>query len=314
LIRRKIADKVDPLNAESPILVAKAKPPVTSLSGRAQNQKPTLRIRPTKGWAALNVGELWRYRDLLWILVNRDIKLLYKQTALGFGWVALQPLIGANILALIFGRIAKLPSDGAPYLLFVFCGLTAWTYFSNSMQRASNSLIRNSQLVSKVYFPRMLIPLATMFAVLVDFAVMIVMLFVFMGIYGFPPTFRLLAIPGFLLLMMLAATGVALWFSAVSVKYRDTSYALPFFAQIWMYASPVVYPTSMVTNVVSAPWPTVYALNPAVGFIEGFRWAVLGHSALNLNILLLTIVMSLFLLFSGAFFFRRVERGFADII
>jgi len=310
LIRRKIVGKVDPLKAESPILVAEATPPLTSLSASPRNQKPTLRIRPTKGWAALNVGELWRYRDLLWILVNRDIKLLYKQTALGFGWVALQPLIGANILALIFGRFAKLPSDGAPYLLFVFCGLTAWTYFSNSMQRASNSLIRNSQLVSKVYFPRMLIPLATMFAVLVDFAVMIVMLFIFMGFYRVPATFRLLAIPGFLLLMMLAATGVALWFSAVSVKYRDTSYALPFFAQIWMYASPVVYPTSMVP----AQWQSLFALNPAVGFVEGFRWAVLGHSALNLNILLLTIAMSLFLLFSGAFFFRRVERGFADII
>ena len=310
MIRRKIVGKVDPLKAESPILVAEATPPLTSLSASPRNQKPTLRIRPTKGWAALNVGELWRYRDLLWILVNRDIKLLYKQTALGFGWVALQPLIGANILALIFGRFAKLPSDGAPYLLFVFCGLTAWTYFSNSMQRASNSLIRNSQLVSKVYFPRMLIPLATMFAVLVDFAVMIVMLFIFMGFYRVPATFRLLAIPGFLLLMMLAATGVALWFSAVSVKYRDTSYALPFFAQIWMYASPVVYPTSMLP----AQWQSLFALNPAVGFVEGFRWAVLGHSALNLNILLLTIAMSLFLLFSGAFFFRRVERGFADII
>jgi len=310
LIRRKIVGKVDPLKAESPILAAEATPPLPSLPARPRNQKPTLRIRPTKGWAALNIGELWRYRDLLWILVNRDIKLLYKQTALGFGWVALQPLIGANILALIFGRFAKLPSDGAPYLLFVFCGLTAWTYFSNSMQRASNSLIRNSQLVSKVYFPRMLIPLATMFAVLVDFAVMIVMLFIFMGFYRVPATFRLLAIPGFLLLMMLAATGVALWFSAVSVKYRDTSYALPFFAQIWMYASPVVYPTSMVP----AQWQSLFALNPAVGFVEGFRWAVLGHSALNLNILLLTIAMSLFLLFSGAFFFRRVERGFADII
>ena len=310
MIRKKIAGKVDPLKAESPILVAEATPQVTSLLASPRNQKPTLRIRPTKGWAALHVGELWRYRDLLWILVNRDIKLLYKQTALGFGWVALQPLIGANILALIFGRFARLPSDGAPYLLFVFCGLTAWTYFSNSMQRASNSLIRNSQLVSKVYFPRMLIPLATMFAVLVDFAVMIVMLFIFMGFYRVPATFRLMAIPGFLLLMMLAATGVALWFSAVSVKYRDTSYALPFFAQIWMYASPVVYPTSMVPE----RWQSLFALNPAVGFVEGFRWAVLGHSALNLNILLLTIAMSLFLLFSGAFFFRRVERGFADII
>ena len=256
------------------------------------------------------MGELWRYRDLLWILVNRDIKLLYKQTALGFGWAALQPLIGAIILAVIFGRVAGLPSDGAPYLLFVFCGLTAWTYFSQSMQRASTSLIRNSQLVSKVYFPRMLIPLANMLAVLVDFAVMMVMLFVFMGIYRFPATFRLMAIPGFLVLMILTATGMALWFSALSVKYRDCNYALPFFVQIWMYASPVVYPTSMVP----ARWQTLFALNPAVGFIEGFRWAVLGHSALNLNTLLLTIFMSLLAFFSGAFFFRRIERSFADVI
>jgi len=298
------------LNTASPILIAEAKPPAPSLPASARSPKPTLRIRPTKGWAALNVGELWRYRDLLWILVNRDIKLLYKQTALGFGWAALQPLIGAIILAVIFGRVAGLPSDGAPYLLFVFCGLTAWTYFSQSMQRASTSLIRNSQLVSKVYFPRMLIPLANMLAVLVDFTVMMVMLFVFMGIYRFPATFRLMAIPGFLLLMILTATGMALWFSALSVKYRDCNYALPFFVQIWMYASPVVYPTSMVP----AGWQTLFALNPAVGFIEGFRWAVLGHSALNLNTLLLTIFMSLLAFFSGAFFFRRIERSFADVI
>jgi lipopolysaccharide transport system permease protein len=298
------------LNAETSTIVAEAEAPPALLTATPRTRKPTLRIRPTKGWAALNLRELWQYRDLLWILVDRDIKLLYKQTALGFGWVALQPLIAAVILAIIFGRIANLPSDGVPYLLFVFCGLTGWTYFSQSLQRASNSLVRNSQLVSKVYFPRMLIPLSHMIAVLVDFAVMLVMLFIFMMVYGYPPTLHVLALPGFLLLMMLTATGVALWFSALSVKYRDCTYALPYFVQIWMYATPVVYPTSMVP----APWRLVFSLNPAVGFIEGFRWAVLGHSSLNLSMLCLTVAMSLLALFSGAFFFRRVERGFADII
>lgn len=310
MIRRTIADKVDPLNAEAPILVAKAKPAVTSLPGRARNQKPTLRIRPTKGWVALNIRELWQYRDLLWILVERDIKVIYKQTALGMTWVALQPLIAAIILAVIFGRVAKLPSDGVPYLLFVFCGLTAWNYFSHATQRSSNSLVRDAQLVSKVYFPRMLIPLSHTFAALVDFAVMLVMLFVFMAVYRVPLTLRLLAVPGFLFLTATTATAVALWFSALSVRYRDCNYALPFFLQIWMYASPVVYPTSMV----SPRWQTLFALNPIVSCIEGFRWAVLGRSALNPTILCLSVTVSLLALVSGAFFFRRVERTFADII
>ena len=310
MIRSEIAGKVGPLNAEAPILVAEAKPAVASLPGRARNQKPTLRIRPTKGWVALNIRELWQYRDLLWILVERDIKVIYKQTALGMTWVALQPLIAAIILAVIFGRVAKLPSDGVPYLLFVFCGLTAWNYFSHATQRSSNSLVRDAQLVSKVYFPRMLIPLSHTFAALVDFAVMLVMLFVFMAVYRVPLTLRLLAVPGFLFLTATTATAVALWFSALSVRYRDCNYALPFFLQIWMYASPVVYPTSMV----SPRWQTLFALNPIVSCIEGFRWAVLGRSALNPTILCLSVTVSLLALVSGAFFFRRVERTFADII
>lgn len=246
--------------------------------------------------------------------MERDIKVIYKQTAIGMAWVALQPLIAAIILAIIFGRVAKFPSDGAPYLLFVFCGLTAWNYFSQAAQRSSNSLVRNAQLVSKVYFPRMLIPLSHTFAVLVDFAVMLVMLFVFMAIYRVPVTWRLITLPGFLFLTAMTATGVALWFSALSVKYRDCNYALPYFLQIWMYASPVVYPTSMVLSRVSEPWQTLFALNPVVGFVEGFRWAVLGRSALNPTMLCLTIGMSSLLLITGAFFFRRVERTFADII
>ena len=298
------------MNAESPIAISRPESPATAILTQARSQKPTLRIRPTKGWAALNVRELWTYRDLLWILVERDIKLVFKQTALGVVWVVLQPLIAAVIYAVIFGRVAKLPSDGAPYLLFVFCGLTVWTYFTQALQRAGNSLVRNSQLVSKVYFPRLLIPLAHTLGALVDFAVMLVVLFVVMMIYGVSPTFRIGALPGFLFLMAFTATGIALWFSALSVKYRDCSYALPYFVQVWMYASPVVYPMSMVP----ARWQTLFALNPAVGFVEGFRWVVLGRSALNANILSITIIMSLLVLFSGAFFFRRVERSFADII
>jgi lipopolysaccharide transport system permease protein len=298
------------VSPESSSAVALAEPPPPIIAAARPSSTPTLRIRPTKGWAALNLRELWSYRDLLWILVERNIKVIYKQTALGMGWVALQPLIAAIILAVVFGRVAKLPSDGAPYLLFVFCGLTAWRYFSETAQRSSNSLVNNAQLVSKVYFPRMLIPLSHTFSALVDFGVMLIMLFIFMAIYRVPLTLRLFAIPGFLFLTAMTATGVALWFSALSVKYRDCNYALPFFLQILMYASAVVYPTSMVP----ARWQPLFALNPVVGFVEGFRWSVLGRSALNPTIFWVTVAMSLFILISGAFFFRRVERDFADII
>ena len=291
--------------------VAYAEPPARVAVASPQNRTPTLRIRPTTGWAALNLRELWSYRDLLWILVERNIKVIYKQTALGITWVALQPLIAAAILALIAGRVAKLPSDGTPHFLFVFCGLTIWNYFSQTAQRSSTSLINNTQLISKVYFPRMLIPLSHTFSALVDFVVMLVMLFIFMAIYQVAPTLRLLAIPGFLFLTAMTATGVALWFSALSVKYRDTNYALPLFLQIWMWASAIIYPTSMID---SSRWQTIFALNPVVGFVEGFRWCVLGHSALSANMLWITIGMSILILLSGAFFFRRVERDFADII
>ncbi|HYR23838.1 MAG TPA: ABC transporter permease, partial [Chthoniobacterales bacterium] len=288
-----------------------AEPPAPTAVAARRNLAPTLRIRPTKGWAALNLRELWNYRDLLRMLVERNIKVIYKQTALGITWVALQPLIAATVLAIIAGRVAKLPSDGTPHFLFVFCGLTIWNYFSQIAQRSSTSLINNTQLISKVYFPRMLIPLSHTFSTLVDFAVMLVMLFIFMVIYRITPTLRLVAIPGFLFLTAMTATGVALWFSALSVKYRDTNYALPLFLQIWMWASAIIYPTSMID---SSRWQTIFALNPVVGFVEGFRWCVLGHSALTPNMLWITIGMSILLLLSGAFFFRRVERDFADII
>lgn len=271
---------------------------------------PTVVIRPTSGWAALNLRELWQYRDLLMILAGRDVKLRYKQTALGVVWVVLQPLIAAVIFAVIFGMFAKLPSDGLPYLLFVFCGLLPWNYFSGALQRAGNSLITDARLISKVYFPRLLIPLASTLAVLIDFAVTLGVLVVLMVIYQVAPTWRILTLPFFLIVTTLTATGVSLWLSALNVKYRDFMYAMPFLIQVWMFASPVVYAASIVPE----QWRSLYSLNPAVGFIEGFRWALLGESALGIDMILSTVVFSLLIFVSGAFFFRRVERGFADVV
>jgi lipopolysaccharide transport system permease protein len=280
------------------------------IPARRRTEQPTIRIRPSKGWAALNLRELWNYRDLLWILVERDIRLLYKQTALGILWVILQPLIAAVILTIVFGWVAKLPSDGAPYLLFVICGMTVWTYFSQALQRAGNSVVYNAHLVSKVYFPRLLLPLVHIIRALIDLVVVMLVLFVLMAVYRVPPTVRLAAIPFLVIFMMVTATGIALWFSALSVKYRDCSNGLPYFLQMWMYATPVVYPMSMVPK----QWLWLFALNPAVGFIETFRWAVLGSNLLRIDLLVLAVTVSLVVLFSGAFFFRRAERGFADII
>ncbi|HEX9989115.1 MAG TPA: ABC transporter permease [Chloroflexia bacterium] len=273
-------------------------------------RQPTVVIRPTRGWAALNLRELWQYRDLLLILAGRDVKLRYKQTALGVVWVVLQPLIAALIFAVIFGRFANLPSDGLPYLLFVFCGLLPWNYFSGALQRAGNSLITDARLISKVYFPRLLIPLASTIAVLIDFAVTLGVLVILMVIYQVMPTWRLLSLPFFLVMTTLMATGVSLWLSALNVKYRDFVYVTPFLIQVWMFASPVVYAATIVPQ----EWRALYSLNPAVGFIEGFRWALLGGSGLGVDMVLSMAVFALLIFISGAFFFRRVERGFADVV
>jgi lipopolysaccharide transport system permease protein len=281
----------------------------TSITAGAA-RRPSIVIQPTSGWAAVDLRELWRYRDLLAILAGRDIKLRYRQTALGVVWVVLQPLIAAIIFAVIFGRFAKMPSDGIPYVPFIFCGLLPWNLFAGTLQRAGNSLVGDSRLISKVYFPRLLIPIASTIAVLVDFAVTLVVLVVLMAVYRVVPTWRIVGLPAFLLLAVLAATGTSLWLSALNVKYRDFLYALPFLIQIWMYASPVVYPASLVPARLRA----FYGLNPAAGFIEGFRWALLGRSGLTVEMLTATVVISVCVFVGGAFFFRRVERQFADVI
>ncbi len=271
-------------------------------------RRPTVVIEPTRGWSALNLAELWTYRDLLMILASRDVKLRYKQTGLGITWVVLQPLIAALIFAIMFGRFAKLPSDGHPYLLFVFSGVIVWNYFAAVLQRAGNSLITDQRLITKVYFPRLAIPLASTIAASLDLVVSLGVLAVFMVFYGIAPTFKTLALPLFILLAAVTATGASLWLSALNVKYRDFVHAMPFLLQVWMFASPVAYATTIVPE----KYRAIYALNPAVAFIEGARWAILGSSALTASMVMTATAFAIVVFVGGAFFFRRVERGFAD--
>jgi lipopolysaccharide transport system permease protein len=276
----------------------------------AAARRPTVTIEPTSGWSAINLRELWTYRDLLMILAGRDVKLRYKQTGLGVTWVILQPLIAAAIFTIMFGRFAKLPSDGHPYIVFVFSGVLIWNYFAQVLQRAGNSLITDARLITKVYFPRLAIPLASTFSALIDLMVALGVLAVIMAIYGIMPTWRIAALPLFVLLAAVTATGVSLWLSALNVKYRDFVHAMPFLLQVWMFASPVAYATTIVPE----KWRLLYSLNPAVAFIEGVRWSVLGTSSIKPAMVGLTAVVSLSVFVMGAFFFRRVERGFADTV
>jgi lipopolysaccharide transport system permease protein len=269
-----------------------------------------IRIQPAAGWAALQLGELWRYRDLISILMMRDVKLRYKQTALGVIWVILQPLVASLIFAIIFGRFANLPSSGVPYLPFVFAGMLPWNLFSGSVQRAGNSLVSDSRLISKVYFPRMAIPVASSAAVLVDFGVGLVVMLCLLPFYGIPFTLNLLFLPFLLALALLISVGVSLFLSALNVYYRDFMYALPFVIQVWMYASPVVYSADLIPG----PLKPIYALNPIAGVIDGFRWALLGLGDFPAASLLISLIIGLLLFVGGSLVFQRVEQNFADVI
>lgn len=269
-----------------------------------------VRIGPSHGWAALNLREIFEYRDLLFILAMRDVKLRYKQTALGVSWVILQPLLSSLIFAVIFGRLANLPSDGLPYVLFVYAGMLPWNLFSGALQRAGNSLISDSRLISKVYFPRMIIPTASSVAVLADLAVALAVMVILIGLYRIPPTWHLVVLPVFAILSLFVAIGVGLWISAFNVYYRDFTYALPFLIQVWMYASPVVYSAQMVPD----RWTIAYDLNPLVGMIAGFRWCLLGSGTFPLASTSISLAVSILLFIGGTMVFRRIERNFADVI
>ena len=269
---------------------------------------PTLRIRPRHGLAALNLLEVWEYRDVLWMLTLRDIKLRYRQTALGVVWVILQPLLAGLLFALIFGRFAKLPSEGQPYLLFVFAGIMGWNLFNGIIQRAGNSLVAESKLITKVYFPRLIIPLAGALSALVDFAVTLVLMATLLAIHGTWPGAWITLLPVVLAVNLALAVGLGLWISALNVRYRDFMYALPFLLQVWMYASPVVYGLSLVPE----RWQGWFILNPMCGVLEGFRQTFLGASGLTIPAIVTTLSAAVLTLTSGAVYFRFVEQEFAE--
>jgi len=266
-------------------------------------------IEPIRGWRALDLRELWAYRELLLVLTMRDIKVRYKQTVLGAAWAIIQPLFMMLIFTLFFGRLGGMPSDGVPYSMFAYAGLLPWTFFSNALAGSGNSLIGSASLITKVYFPRMMIPGAAVGAGLVDFAVGFGLLVVLMAYHGIVPGAQILLLPFLVVLTTVLALGVGLWMSALNVKYRDIRYALPFLIQLWMFASPIIYPAS----IVPARWRWVLALNPLTGILEGFRASLFAHP-INWASLGLSTPLSLAILTYAAYDFRRVERTFADTI
>jgi lipopolysaccharide transport system permease protein len=271
---------------------------------------PTLLITPPNRWIPLQLGELWEYRELLYFLVWRDIKVRYKQTALGAAWAVMQPLFMMLVFSLFFGRLAKVPSDGIPYPVFTFCALIPWQLFANALTESSNSLIGNQNLITKVYFARLVIPIAAVLSGLVDFLIAFGILIAMMLFYGIVPGPAILVLPGFILLAVLTALAVGLWLSALNVQYRDVRYTMNFLVQFWLFATPVAYPSSIVPET----WRALYGLNPMAGVVEGFRWALLGKSAPPSAMLLVSVFVVLALLVGGLYYFRRMEQEFADIV
>ncbi len=270
----------------------------------------TVRIEPKRTWSDLGIHELWEYRDLLYFLVWRDVKVRYKQTVLGIAWVAIQPIVTAALFALLMGRVAKLPSEGAPYVLFVFAALIPWQLFSNALSRAGLSLVGSANLVTKVYFPRLVIPLSAVVSGLADLLVSLVVLVGLVLWYGLPLSLGIVALPVFVLIAVLAALSVGIWLAALNVQYRDVQQALPFLVQIWLFASPVAYSLNVVPH---GYIRTIYTLNPIVGVIQGFRWALLGTPPPDGSVWLSFLVVA-GLLLTGAIYFRHVEDTFADVV
>jgi len=268
-------------------------------------------LKPAKGWLGIDLKELWHYRELIYFLTWRDIKVRYKQTLLGAAWAILQPVFTMVVFSIFFGRLAKIPSDGIPYPIFSYAGLLPWTFFATGLTNGANSVVRDANLVKRVYFPRLITPISAVVGGLPDFFLAFLVLIGMMIYYGlFPTTASLLLLPLCLLLALSTSMGVGLWLSALNAEYRDVRYVVPFLTQFWMYATPVVYPSSLLDE----PWRTLYGLNPMVSVVEGFRWSLLGQGQTVPLMFVLSAVASLALLVSGAFFFRRMERRFADVV
>jgi lipopolysaccharide transport system permease protein len=271
---------------------------------------PLMVVKPPARWPSLHLGELWEYRDLLFILAWRDIKVRYKQTTLGVAWAVLQPLLTMVVFSLLFGGIAKLPSEGIPYPIFTFTALLPWQLFAYAMTESGNSLVANQQLITKVYFPRLLIPLGAVLSGLVDFAIAFLVLLGMMFFYHIPLSWNLLALPAFVFLAVLTALAVGTWLSALNVEYRDVRYTIPFLTQFWMFATPIAYSAALIPPA----WRWLYSLNPMTGVVEGFRWALLGRQGFSLPHFLVSLTVVLILFVGGLAYFRRMEDSFADTI
>ena len=275
----------------------------------AGEPEPTIKIRPPRKWVPVDFHELWEYRELLYSFVSRDVKIRYKQTALGFLWAIIQPLFLMVVFTLFFGSLAKIPSDGIPYPLFSFAALIPWTLFAEGLTRSTTSMVQNAGIVTKVYFPRLIMPISGILSPLVDFTIAFFILLLMMAYYGFIPTIAIVLLPLFVLLAVTTSLAVGLWLSALNVKYRDFQYTIPFLVQIWLFASPVVYPSSLLPE----QFRLLYGLNPMAGVIEGFRWALLGTNPPEAMILVSVGVVVL-LLVGGLFYFKRMEQYFADVV
>ena len=267
-------------------------------------------IRPITGWVAINLIELWEYRELVYFLTWRDIKVRYKQTVFGAAWAVIQPVSMMLIFTVFFGNLVGVPSDGLPYPIFAFAALLPWQLFSRALTSASTSLVVNQRLITKVYFPRLLIPMSAVLSSLVDFGISLVLLLVMMIIYGIAPTPMLALLPLFTLLALMTALGVGFWLSALDAQYRDVRYTLPFLTQFWLFATPVVYPASLVPD----RWSLLYGLNPMTGVVEGFRWALLGKTGAPDMMLAVSTIAVLAVFMGGLYYFRRAENTFADVV
>ena len=275
-----------------------------------ETHPPVTVIQPSHGWVPLDLGELWRYRELLYFLTWRDIKVRYKQTLLGATWAILQPVFTMVVFSLFFGRLAKVPSDGIPYPLFSYAALVPWTFFSNGLSLSANSLVGSQNLITKIYFPRLAIPTATILAGVIDFALAFLVLLAMMLGYGFTPAWSMLWLLPLFAIAFVAALGGALWLSALNVQYRDVRYAVPFLLQLWLFITPIVYPSSLL----GMPWQALYAINPMAGVVEGFRWALVGTPSAPGPMIAVSTAAAAGLFISGAFAFRRMERTFADVV
>ncbi len=277
---------------------------------------PSVVIQPVAGWTSLGLRDIWAYRELLYFLVWRDVKVRYKQTVLGVAWAILQPLLTMVVFTIFFGRLANVGSEGLPYPLFSFAGLLPWTLFALGIGQSSASLVSSANLIKKVYFPRLVIPASSVFAALVDFVLAFLLLSAMMVYYGVTPPLAILFLPYLVLLAVCTTLGVGIWLAALNVQYRDVRYVVPFFVQIWLFVTPVIYPSGRVLAKLAEKgipgW--IYGLNPMAGVVEGFRWALLGGQNRPLGLIAASTVVSAVLLVSGMFYFKRTERVFADVV